>query len=340
MHYKNLPHFNVIFIPDTVDYQAIALISLLLNSDLNFRLVGNSLNDNEAALLDQISQTSDRLEFVNFESSGIIPHGTLLDLLFLSETDETFCFCDSDLFLFEQLTQETLSTAIADASVLSSGGRIENQDDVVYAGFKGGATTISPDGLIDLATSFFCIYRREPLEKVLSKYGVGFEQYRLESQIPTPALDVVEKMSLEFDMFDTGKLTSVLLYELGYKKTYRELDGMVHIGGMSGRYLQQLDLSKETIEITEDELPEHESTRVDQFQLRNDYEKSLKRLYGKYFFCFLKYLISKGPKPILQASDHRITTTVTRLENELVAIVNGVDEDESCRQIWDLVKSS
>jgi hypothetical protein len=338
MHINNLPHFNVIFIPGTVDYQSIALISLLLNSDLNFRLVGNSLNQKEAALLKQISDCSDRLDCINFESEHIIPHGTLVDLLLICEQDEFFTFCDSDLFLFSELKQSQLIEHIGKAAVFTSGGRIENQDDVVYAGFKGGATTVSPDGKIDLATSFFCVYQRQPLEQVLNEYQVGFEQYRAASQIPVKAMQVIDGMGLDFEMFDTGKLISVLLHELGYEKKYHELDGLTHIGGMSGRYLQKLDMTVGTIEISEQELPAFELSKSDQYQVRNEYEKSLKRLYGKYFYSFLNHQIGKGPKPVLNATDERIINTVNVLENSIQNIISRVGEDQACKQIWRLVQ--
>ena len=337
MHINNLPHFNVIFIPGTVDYQSIALISLLLNSDLNFRLVGNSLNQNEASLLKQISDCSERLSCINFESDHIIPHGTLLDLMLLSEVDEFYTFCDSDLFLFSELKQSQLINYIGDSAVFSSGGRIENQDNAVYAGFKGGATTVSPDGKIELATSFFCIYRRQPLIQLLDTYQVGFEQYRTVSQIPAKAMQVVENMDLVFEMFDTGKLISVLLHELGYKKRYQELEGLAHIGGMSGRYLQKLDMTVSSIEISEEELPEYQLSHTDQFQVRNEYEKSLKRLYGKYFYSFLNHQIGQGPKPILKADNQRIINTVKKLEAAIEKIISRVDEDQACRQIWSLI---
>jgi len=339
MHTEELPQFNVIFIPGTVDFQSIALMSLLLNSDLKFRLVGNSLNQKEAALLAQISECSDRLSWVNFESKHIIPHGTLVDLLLLSESDGYFAFCDSDLFLFNTLEQQHIKTLMGDAAVFSSGGRIENQDDVTYAGFKGGATTVSPDGLIDLATSFFCLYQRRALEQVRSDYHVGFEQYRKRSQIPSNALAVVERLGLEYDMFDTGKLISVLLHEMGEQKVYAELPGLVHIGGMSGRYLQELDLACDSVVITEQDLPAFENTQVDQFQRRNEYEKSLKRFYGKYFYIFLKHLIGGAPKPTLQATDERIINTVKTLETSINGVIKQAQLDRACARIWQLVKT-
>ena len=337
MHTKELPQFNVIFIPGTVDFQSIALLSLLLNSDLKFRLVGNSLNQKEATLLHQISELSDRLSWVNFESEHIIPHGTLVDLLFASETQDWFAFCDSDLFMFEPLGQDQIIELVGNAAVFSSGGRIENQDDVTYAGFKGGATTVSPDGNIDLATSFFCLYQRQPLEQINTQYQVGFEQYRQTSQIPKKAQAVVDGNQLTYEMFDTGKLISVLLHAMGCKKVYAELDGLVHIGGMSGRYLQKLDMNAPTITISEADLPDFENTQVNEFQQRNAYEKSLKRFYGRYFYSYLNHQIGKGPKPILDASDQRIINTVNSLESSIQQVIKQAQQDPVGKSIWQLV---
>jgi hypothetical protein len=337
MLHHNKPVFNVIFIPGTVDYQAIALMSLLQNSDMNFRLVGNSLNEKEARLLNQISDLSPRLSAINFESKQIIPHGTLLDLLWLTESHELFCFCDSDLFLFKHLNEIELIQAMQHKVALSSGGRIENQDEGVYAGFKGGATRFSPDGGIKLATSFFCMYRRSVLKQVTARFSVGFEQYRNRQQIPPQALAVIDRLALEFEMFDTGKLFSVLLHELGHDQAYLDIEGLVHIGGMSGRYLQKLRLDEPFIELHQDALPESKVTMNDEYHIRNAYEKSLKRYYGTYFYCFLKHLIGKGPKPVVKATDERILGTISRLQEQVNKVIAQRVNDEFSGRIWELI---
>jgi hypothetical protein len=334
-----LPQFNIIFIPGTVNYQSIALISMLQNTDLNFRLVGNSLNHNEAKLLELISECSDRLTYVNFESNQIIPHGTLLDLLFISENNKYFCFCDSDLFLFKPLSQKSILKYMNNAMVFSSGGRIENEGEAVYAGFKGGATTKSPDGKIDLATSFFCVYRRKQLKNILLKYKVGFEQYRLESQIPDKAKLLVKTNGLEYEMFDTGKLLSVLYHYEGYNKSFEEIDGLTHIGGMSGRYLQNLDITSPVI-LDDSELPSKKRTHDNEYNYRNEYEKNLKRHYGKYFYCYLNYLIGKGAKPIINTNDERIESTINQLESKINSAWKRAQQNQETKKIAAIIKVS
>ncbi|GAA4825209.1 hypothetical protein GCM10011365_05520 [Marinicella pacifica] len=334
-----LPQFNIIFIPGTVSYQSIALISMLQNTDLNFRLVGNSLNQNEAKLLEQISECSNRLTYANFESDQIIPHGTLLDLLFISENNKYFCFCDSDLFLFKPLSQKQLLRYMRKAVVFSSGGRIENEDEAIYAGFKGGATTKSPDGKIDLATSFFCIYSREHLKRTLLKYKVGFEQYRLDSQIPDKAKKIIDAYEIEYEMFDTGKLLSVLYHYERYKKSFDELDGLVHIGGMSGRYLQKLDITSSVV-LDDSELPSKNRDNGNKYNFRNEYEKNLKRHYGKYFYCYLNHIIGKGAKPTINTNDKRIKKTIKRLESEISYVWEQAQLFHETKKIAAIIKSS
>jgi len=336
MHNKKLT-FNIIYIPGTVNYQAIPLISLLLNSDFNFKLIGNGLNESERNMLKQISSVSDRLEYINIESKNIIPHGTLLDLMFLSESESLYCFCDSDLFLFDEIKTDFIKEKMEKHQVLSSGGRIENESDSIYAGFKGGATTKSPDGRIDLATSFFCVYNREFLQSTIDQYGVGFEQYRLDLQIPKHASSVINKMNLEYEMFDTGKLLSILMHDMGGEKYFTEFTGLVHIGGMSGRYLQDLDINKKVI--INDDLNISSSNKVTEYNIRNDYEISLKKLYGKYFYCYLNHLIGKGPEPLLNSSNQRVQDTVKRLAKSISKIVEEGKQREDTLSIFNIISS-
>ncbi|MFK8012619.1 MAG: hypothetical protein AB8B80_11295 [Marinicellaceae bacterium] len=316
------PIFNIIYIPGTVDYQSLALVSLLLNSNYSFRLVGNALCDKEASLLNAIADCSDRLSYINFKSDFIIPHGTLLDLLFQKEESKNFCFCDSDLFLFNPISA-SLESLIDGGHVFSSAGRIENDNQAVYAGFKGGATTISPDGKIPLATSFFCIYRYEELKKTMYKYHIGFEQYRQLIQIPKAVQDRLKPLKLDFDMFDTGKLLSVMYHIEGFKNIHADIEGLVHLGGMSGRYLQDINMqvAQEYDDSVLDMSDQKNTITKEKYKSRNAYEISLKRLYGKYFYTYLHYLIGKSKKPVLKITNPLIKSTIIQLMHNIESII-------------------
>ena len=333
----NSPVFNILYIPDTVDYQSIALVSLLYHSDLRFRLVGNALKPQEAELLQAIANCSDRLEFCHFESDHIIPHGTLLDLLFQYEDAPYFCFADSDIFLFNPLTFDP-EIFLRDADVFSAGGRIENDNEAIYAGFKGGATTVSEDGAIALATTFFCAYRRNSLQTLLQHYDVGFEQFRSPQQIPEQVLKLLQQHNIQFEMFDTGKLLGVLYHFNHYKKNHQHIEGLIHLGGMSGRYLQQLDLSQSLV-FSDDELEDPESAQAQQFNIRNAYEISLKKLYGKYFYTFLHYVIGKGEKPEVKTQNDKIQQTIQSIENNILQVVEQASQQPDLNDILQLLKT-
>lgn len=329
--------FNIIYIPGTVAYQSLGLITLLNNSDLQFRLVGNALNDDESDLLEQISETSKRLSYINYQSNHLIPHGTLLDLLALAEPGPFLCFCDSDIFLFNELKEKEIRKHMRKKSVLSAGGRIENDNEVIYSGFKGGASRVSPDGQIELATSFFCIYKSQAIRTINQKYHVGFEQYRDKMQIPKQAYSVVDELELEFEMFDTGKLLSVLLHQEGHRKQYLDIEGLVHIGGMSGRYLLDLELDQTTHlddKVLENAVQKQQGT----LRARSNYDIAMKKICGQYFYCFLNYLINKGAKPTIELSNLEIMNTVKRLEKEMLNAVNQCVKNKTTASIWNLVR--
>jgi len=332
------PIFNIIYIPGTVDYQTPALISLLLNTDYSFRLVGNALKIKEANLLSEIAQCSNRLSYLNFESDEIIPHGTLLDILFFSEKHKLFCFCDSDLFLFKPINK-TPKQLIGNNDVFSSGGRIENDNQAQYAGFRGGATTISPDGKIPLAMSFFSIYKRKPLRKIIKKYKVGFEQYRSNIQIPNDVLSYLNSQQLSFDMFDTGKLLSVLFYKEGLLNSYAPFKNMIHLGGMSGRYLQNIDL-QEIQEITDKQLNQSDKVSEQGLHFRNENEVTLKRLYGKYFYIFLNHLIGKSKEPELKIKPGNVKSTIIELQLQIKQLFNIAKNNTTTYKILKLIINS
>ncbi len=318
-------------------YQSVALISLLLNSTFSFRLVGNSLCEEEALLLEAIANCSDRLDFINFESDSIIPHGTLLDLLFHSEEHPLFCFCDSDIFLFEALAKSP-AQLIGEHQVFSSAGRVENDAAAVYTGFKGGATTVSPDLKIPLATSFFCIYKRNDLSAIIDKYKVGFEQYRDIKQVPPKAQKKLIDLAIDFTMFDTGKLLSVLLYCHGKKGHYQEVSGLIHIGGMSGRYLQHIRVDEAQIVVEkQSDVVIKSDSKVKQ---RSKSEMSLKKLYGKYFYIYLHHLIGKGVQPQLKVTDSSISTTIRNIEKSIERTVAEAQKVSDLRHIFNLLKEA
>lgn len=328
--------FNIIYIPDTVDYQSLALVSLLLNSNFSFRLVGNALKHDEARLLESIAQCSDRLSYINFESDFIIPHGTLLDILFHSENAPHYCFCDSDIFLFQPLAQSP-QTLIGNNHVFSSAGRIENEDDATYAGFKGGATTISPDGKIALATSFFCIYKRHQLSNVITQYKVGFEQYRQSLQVPVDVQKILKDFSIDFDMLDTGKLLSILFYYEKYTNSHKDISGLVHLGGMSGRYLQDIMLHKTQV-FDESNLVQSTNSQIGEFNQRNAHEISLKKLYGQYFYVYLHFIIGKSMRPETSNLRFEITETIKTLEQNIENIAQQANKVPELKSIIKLMK--
>jgi len=330
------PIFNIIFIPGTVNYQTPALVSLLINTSYSFRLVGNALDNNEANLLKNIAHCSNRLAFQNFESDSIIPHGTLLDILFNSETHKLFCFCDSDLFLFKPIIKSP-NQLLNGSDIFSSGGRIENDNQAQYAGFRGGATTISPDGNIPLAMSFFAVYKRDSLRTIMQKYKVGFEQYRSQLQIPAAVLKYINSQQLSFEMFDTGKLLSVLYHKEGLQNKYASFKNMVHLGGMSGRYLQHLDLQKVQV-VSDDCLKQDNLENQHNFHIRSDYEVALKRLYGKYFYLYLNYLIGKSQNPVLKVDSNQINFTINELKTQIELIFETAKNNSDLRKILQLIK--
>lgn len=298
--------FNIIFTRHTVRYLRLAALTLMERSSLRFRLVGNGITDEEAVELQSLCRVSPRFEFLDWPTGQVLPHGVILNGLAGLERGTHFCFGDSDIFALAPF-DSALARAWNGQPVFSSCRRLENAPDGDYVGYMGGGATRSPEGW-PLATSFFCVYERETLDRLRREYGTGFEQVYRRGQIPQGARPVLGRLGVDAAQFDTGKLLGVLCRAEGIAPAFSEIRELAHVGGLSGELMRGARDSEPMgpPDLRDDDFAHFDRTvsqrpAVGERQ-RGEAEMQAKRRIARYFAACLKHFIDGAPAPNLSLS--------------------------------------
>jgi hypothetical protein len=244
--------FHVIFCPDSVRCLRLAVLSFLRFSDYRYRLVANGLGRAELQELHELARSSSRLECLVLPTRTVLPHGIALSLLQARETGSHFCFVDSDVFASAPFGR-ALEEHLADCDVFSSCNFLSLPwaTEESRRGY-GGTCLETPNGL-SLATTIFAVYRQEPLRRVISATGVGFEDYLWREQHQDRVVDRLADLGIDAGQvryFDTGKLLNILSHGHGLRFRYADLPGLTHVGGLSivfnpgVRYTLRLDSAR------------------------------------------------------------------------------------------------
>ena len=328
--------FNVIFVPGTVRYLRLPILSLLRYSSYRLRLVSNGLPRPELALLKQFAAVSERLELYAYPTTSILPHGTLLTLLATRERSEHFCFMDSDIFACAPFAHE-LEHALDRCDVFSSCDHLWLDEDQQWKGLTGRCTE-TPTGLA-LATTFFCVYRTEPLRRIMAETGVGFERHVFPEHYSDEIADRMRGMGLKVARCDTGKLLNVLAHSYDVRFHYRHLEGLCHIGGISAFFLRSparrtlrervrhflkfpYILRDDDFELGPGKLPigaqsaETHPDGLDEAALHAHLRARLQRQrIAGYFAFLLRALFDGTPEPVLALTDPSLADRIRRMRS-------------------------
>jgi hypothetical protein len=147
--------FNIIFVPGTVRYLRLGVLSLLKHSSYRYCLVANCLGEEERSMLEKICDRSERLEYFYYPSKVVMDHGTILNILFQRENSEYFCMADSDIFAIGPFVEE-MEEQLLECDVLSSCMPLGMNPSDVLPGFSGRSLQ-TPAGLPLSPTFFFHI---------------------------------------------------------------------------------------------------------------------------------------------------------------------------------------
>lgn len=265
-------HFYIIYTPESFVILSAAIKSLLINTSYDFTLVGNGIYDKELKQLKSFVSQNNRLNYIDLPGSVTVPHGTALMHLLSSHEDDHFCFCDSDIFATKNITQE-LESAIADCDVFSSCKPLEWTVREDKRGYRGHCVT-SPSGL-NLAMTYFSVYKTEPLKAVLNQHQISLERYMRPEQVPKQVAKFISTQDQHNWKFNTAKLANLMQAMSGMRLRYQEIDGLLHLGGISRYSLHNI-----------------EGTRS---EIKKDNKIGLDRLSSRHYFYQLLERLSKDP---------------------------------------------
>ena len=304
--------FHVIVLPGTAVHLLPCILSMHDQSDYSYCIVGNALPADERALLKQVCDRYPRLHFAHLPGRNLVPHGIALDLIWQGwDQAGDFCFCDPDILADGAFPVEELVDGNA---VFSSCSRIELESaDAMKPGFRGGSALTAPDGL-PLPTSYFAVYRPEPLNAIQTAYGVGFCQYWRSGQVPIRAQRELRSAGLDEGLFDTGKLQGWLLARSGQGVHYQALDRLIHVGGLTGRFLQGIDFSQDFV--LDDTLWQSAPTQGQpKGSHRTAADRHRKRILAQYVTAWLRHAVDGTPRPTREVTlPAGIDQTLSRVE--------------------------
>jgi hypothetical protein len=225
---------HLIYTPRTFRYLRMFTTSLVTNSRASYRLVANGCDDNEVnAIAEYADRRPGRVEACRLSTDTMVPHGVALDELFDTyDVGAYFCFIDTDVkargpFLAAFLAELRRHTVV-------TSGRVAWADDATLPpGSRdlAGRHFVDTDGFV-YGSSYAAFYERDALRRVRAKYGVSFRASAHTNLSPEIQHDLAA-IGRVFDLYDTAKVTNILLQANGFSVEHIDHDNLFHVGGIS-----------------------------------------------------------------------------------------------------------
>lgn len=295
--------FNIVWTGTSFTYLRNFVASQIDASGARFRFVANGCPPEQVELMaDYQSRRPDRVIEVFTACEGMEAHGVALDEVRRVRDDgEYFCFADPDILALGSFLPEFTRRLEQGCDAVTSGRGVWRDDDVLPQGQLGvsGEYFYAPDGFL-FGSPHFALYRREPLEATIARWGVSFASAGPGIRADTKArLQESKRMYL---LYDTGKLVNIFLQEDGTRLCHFEHPNLVHIGGMS-HYLSPPDAPGGSWEDAEWPWP---VTRLE---------------VARFTGAVLSALVADRPPPALPAEvDPNLAERLARVRAQLVAL--------------------
>ncbi len=230
-----LSRVNIIFVRGTVQTCLPFLRSLIDVTSLPLRLVANGCEPYEEQLLARACEESDRLEFHSLNSVKTIEHGLALDHLLKLEKSELFSFMDSDVFATGPVSMSDIEPLPGEVACTGCLPVWHSEDDVrMPESFQvmGGRYISTVSGHF-LGCTYLASYRTRPLRELTESMGPSFRRYKRQDLSPDILVKLAD-LGLTKQVYDTAKVINLMLQHQGHKMSFRNVEGLVHVGGVSG----------------------------------------------------------------------------------------------------------
>lgn len=283
--------FNIMFIPGEFKYLGFLVQGYLEHMKCSFRLVSNCCTPKEKQAMESFCRSHSRLEFLELPFPERVHHSRALTYLQSIETSRYFCFMDPDTVITGPVLGSMLPLP-GNCGAVFSGQPVWQEDRATI--LPPGQDRVmgrygwTQDGTF-LGYSYFCIYRNQPLSRVIQTRGWGFDRVYFQDLPPHIRLLLV-KMKLHARYYDTGKVVNTLLREDGAAFVYSGPQELFHLGGIALR-IRDFQQNKEHLKKN----------------LHPDVQ--VKPIVGRYFINCLDALADNQPIP-----------PVPQLENDSVRI--------------------
>lgn len=226
---------NIIFVRGTVRTCLPFLRSVIDITDLPLRLVSNGCEPGEEKLLASVCDSTERLEFHSLNSARTVKHGLVLDHLLKLERSEFFSFMDSDIFATAVVSMSDIEPLPGEVACSGCLPVWHSEDDVrMPESYQVmGGRYISSDSGHFLGCSYLASYRTQPLRELTESMGLSFGRY-VRNDLSPEILAKLADMGLTKQVYDTAKVINLMLQHQGQKMSFRDVEGLVHVGGISG----------------------------------------------------------------------------------------------------------
>ncbi|MFH0945930.1 MAG: hypothetical protein V2A76_12085 [Planctomycetota bacterium] len=226
--------FNVIYTPGTVRSLRYFVPTLTRWTDCRFRLVANGCSEQEQQQLERLAGTNDQLEYYQFPSKKIQNHGIVVSHLLGLDSSEFFAFMDSDIFAVGDFAAE-MAPYLEEHAAFFSGRPIWSNaaDQVAAPGVRFCGPHNRSEGGVCVGSTYFAVYHRRPLERLIDEEGVTFEKVISFEDVPERCRAPLEQMGCRTDTYEVGKLINLLLQVRGERIQYLDLASIRHVGGLS-----------------------------------------------------------------------------------------------------------
>jgi hypothetical protein len=228
--------FNIVWTQDVYRSLQYFVSSLMGQSGARFRYIANACSPDAVDAMRQFAASHpDRVVEV-LEVAGaddaMLTHGSALDLVFDTRDDgDFFCFVDADIKARGPFMEE-FKEQLESAAAVTSGKGVWTESSVLPEGQIGvsGEYFFSQEGYV-FGSPHLALYRRDALADTRQRWGIELTNGGpdFSDAIEARLVEVGQK----YWVYDTAKVTNILLQEDGHPICHFEHPQIMHIGGLS-----------------------------------------------------------------------------------------------------------
>ncbi|MEV4625700.1 hypothetical protein AB0J90_05355 [Micromonospora sp. NPDC049523] len=227
---------NIIYTAGTVHALARFVPLLVANTPWRFRLVSNHCAAGEDATLRALAESDDRLDFRKLHTTEVIPLGKALSALYRElPPEDTFGFMDSDIVVVGDIAAE-FEGLLDRFEAVFSGTPIwaTPSDQVLHPAQQevAGPHNVTADG-VQLGSSYFGIYRRETMDRVVRECDVLPDKYTDVTHCAPAFQRYLAEHGLLRRDYVPPKLLNIAYSFLQLPIAYHDSPWLHHIGGYS-----------------------------------------------------------------------------------------------------------